>query len=1122
MSVASAEALQQYLRRLCDLAVPPSDAVLLKRFVTANNREAFELLVARHGPMVLGSARRLVDTSHDAEDVFQAVFLSLARLAKTIRTGQTLPAWLHKTTCRIAAKVRAHRPARALPLRAEPVQEPSAQSDPAAGLVWQEVRQALDEELQRLPDRLRSPLVLCYLSGLTRDEAAQQLGWSLGTLKRRLEEGRKALRLRLERRGIAAVGLALTVLTPASLQATVSKPLLESSLSLIVATGTAVPTTISALALGSAGVMKGVAMKSILALVVVIAVGVGISAGTGQDVGQASAPVQFGPERKPAPREEKAVPWDDPLPAGSTLRFGTTRFRHGLRVASMAVAPDGKMAFIVNGNYDSRAFDLVTGRVLFSLNLGDVHASAFSPDGRTLVVKQGFALNVRDAVTGKEMRTIKLPRTNSYKSEAPLEFTPDGKAMAMTIQGKVVHLIDYESGKTIRDFAHENPQSALNDFPQVLAIAFSRDGKLMATGGYGNDKNNYFARLWEVETGKELRRFMHGQQGYGIGSLAFSPDGKTLATLGTQGGVFLRLFDVDTGKLRRAFPKDGEQRPSPRSVAFTPDGKTVAAALASIHLYDTTTGEERLRIDRQAGNLRFTDGGKTLTGAVDGAIYRWDTATGKALTPDGADSVVDQILVTPDGKRVITRGQNGYAHIWDAATGKHLRRFPTAWQRNLAISPDGRFLAWPVDDYSVTFKDPQTPGSSYYGTRIRLYDIAAEKMVDRFPSIKGSAQDLAFTDDGKQLVTVDRHPGMVRIWDFDAAKEVRSFPIVQKAMKDKAYIVVRALLSPDGKTAVVTYQEHSDIDRFGLGGPPQYVRLWNVLSGTELPEHNRGQPDVQAFSPDGRLVLTTRGAVWETASARQHAVLPRELHTRAAAFSRDGRFLATTAPGDAIQVWETATWTRRQEFKGHRDAPTTLAFTPSGQLLSGSLDTTVLAWDTRPPRVAQSVTLEIAWNDLAARDAAESFKSEGRFLAAPADAVKFFAAKVKPVEALDPRRIQRLLADLDSNVFAVREAAAKALRELDEQASPYLEATLKSAASLEVRRRVQTILEHRRAPLTSEQRRETRAVMLLELIGDGASKSLLKRWAGGPVGARLTTEAAAALTRLEGAAKAKR
>src|SRR5882672_5644543 len=89
--------------------MPPQKARLLKAFVEANDRNAFEMLIARHGPMVLGTARRFVDNTHDAEDVFQAVFLSLARLAKSIRQGCTLPAWLHKTTCRIAARVRKNR-----------------------------------------------------------------------------------------------------------------------------------------------------------------------------------------------------------------------------------------------------------------------------------------------------------------------------------------------------------------------------------------------------------------------------------------------------------------------------------------------------------------------------------------------------------------------------------------------------------------------------------------------------------------------------------------------------------------------------------------------------------------------------------------------------------------------------------------------------------------------------------------------------------------------------------------------------------------------------------------------------------------------------------------------------
>src|SRR5438309_1015756 len=141
MSVRSTEALQRYLRRLCDEAVPPGDAVLLDHFVTAKDQEAFELLIARHGPLVLGTARRLVDNAHDAEDVFQAVFLSLARLAKTIRQGSTLPAWLHRTTCRIAAKVRASR----VSASGGPPPEPCAAIDPEAQLVWREVRQALDE-----------------------------------------------------------------------------------------------------------------------------------------------------------------------------------------------------------------------------------------------------------------------------------------------------------------------------------------------------------------------------------------------------------------------------------------------------------------------------------------------------------------------------------------------------------------------------------------------------------------------------------------------------------------------------------------------------------------------------------------------------------------------------------------------------------------------------------------------------------------------------------------------------------------------------------------------------------------------------------------------------------------
>jgi RNA polymerase sigma factor (sigma-70 family) len=1098
----------------------------------------------------------LVNNTHDAEDVFQAVFLSLARLAKTIRHGRALPAWLHNTTCRIAAKVRKKR----VVVSIEPPLEPCESTDPESQLVWQEVRKALDEELQRLPERLRSPLLLCYLSGLTRDEAAKQLGWSLGTLKRRLEEGRKALRIRLERRGIAAVGLALTVLTPEALQAAVSVSLFESSVNLVFSAGGVVPSTISTLILSSTTPMKGLAMKSGVALLAAITFGVGIYLGTGQADPPKNSAVKQKDAVKPA-EWEKVAPMDDPLPAGSTLRFGTSRFRHGIPVSTMAISVDGKIAVAVNGNHmlgATRGFDLVSGRALYTLGGWEgtaIEAAAISPDGRTIVTKQDHSLRVRDAATGKELRKIELKRTNSYSRNEWLAFTPDGKAIAATTQGNVIHLIDVESGKTIREFSNENPESSLgSSWATVLGIAFSADGKLLATGGFTNDKGIYFARLWEVETGKELRRFMHTKTSYGIPSLAFSPDAKTLATRSHDGR--LRLFDVKTGKELegKSFPKDGGGR-NQGTVAFSPDSKTVAAAGDSIRLYGVTTGKERLRIDRSAIGLQFTDGGKTLTGAVRGAIYRWDTTTGKALTPESAgDSIVEQILVTPDGTRVVTRGQNGDAHLWNAATGEHLRHVPASWQRGLALSPDGRFLVWPVADESVKYTVPAEPNTIYYGNKLKLYDLAADRFVERFPGFKGDAQQLAFAPDGKTLVTVElftvgHSNSTVRVWHVAAGKELRSFRVARENERNHVW---SASLSPDGATLAVTYLRADDR---GIAGA-HAVRLYDVATGSErhdLPGHLH-YVSGPAFSPDGKLVATASPAlnpflrkttmqppnqvfVWDVTTGKRVAGLPDGLAFGAviAAFSPDGRTVALARGADlggaaeppadegTVRLYETATWTVRAEFRGDQGRVTALAFTPGGRLLTGGIDTTVLAWNVRPPAPADSVTLEKAWSDLAAKEAGVSFKSEGRFLAAPAEAVKFFADKVKPVEALDPKRIQRLLADLDSNNFATREAATNALVGLDHQVNPYLEKALKSADTLERRSRVRRIIEQRQAaPPTLEQIRQLRAVMILELIRDGDSKRLLKQWASGPAGALLTMEAVAALKRLEAVVNANR
>ena len=152
MATRTIQTLKQLLNRLPGELAHQEDTQLLRQFSDQNDHQAFEVLLDRHGPMVLGTARRLIGNTDEADDIFQAVFLSLTRLAKTIRHGQSIPNWLYMATCRIAARMRKRRD-----LAIENAPEPSTAARAEADLVWREVRTALDEELKRLPERLRHP-----------------------------------------------------------------------------------------------------------------------------------------------------------------------------------------------------------------------------------------------------------------------------------------------------------------------------------------------------------------------------------------------------------------------------------------------------------------------------------------------------------------------------------------------------------------------------------------------------------------------------------------------------------------------------------------------------------------------------------------------------------------------------------------------------------------------------------------------------------------------------------------------------------------------------------------------------------------------------------------------------
>ncbi len=173
------------------------DAELLERFRAGGDPEAFEAIVRRHGPAVLSACRKVLTSAVDVEDAFQATFLVLLRSAGTVRQGHSLGGWLYGVAHRVALKAFA---ASARRQRLEQRQRPRDVELP--DLSWREACAVLHEELDHLPDSYRLPLILCYLEGKSRDEAAQQLGIGEVVLHGRLERGRKQLRSRLTRRGI--------------------------------------------------------------------------------------------------------------------------------------------------------------------------------------------------------------------------------------------------------------------------------------------------------------------------------------------------------------------------------------------------------------------------------------------------------------------------------------------------------------------------------------------------------------------------------------------------------------------------------------------------------------------------------------------------------------------------------------------------------------------------------------------------------------------------------------------------------------------------------------------------------------------------------------------------------
>ena len=440
----------------------------------------------------------------------------------------------------------------------------------------------------------------------------------------------------------------------------------------------------------------------------------------------------------------------------------------------------------------------------------------------------------------------------------------------------------------------------------VNAVAFSPDGKLVLTGS--RDRT---ARLWDVQTGRELRVFTG--HAAAILSVAFSPDGKQVLTAsgpiraaaGVKYDSTARLWDAQTGKELRVFTGHSH---AVHSVAMSPDGKHVLTGSAdkTARLWDALTGKE-IRVftghDNGIPSAAFSpDGKQFVSGSWDQTARLWDVQTGKEIRSfTGHAKAVTSVAFAPDGKQVLTAGDDRTARLWDVQTGKEVRMF-----------------AHPFEVYAVAFApDGKQVLTSWNGTA-QLWDAETGKEMRVFAEPAGYVGAVAFAPDGRRVLTSGGHKMMLldynenrtaRLWDTQTGKQIRVFG------GDADWISAVAI-SRDGKHLLT-------------GGHDKTARLWDAQLGKEIRALRGHDFRVRAvtFSPDGKQVLTGCGLD-----------LP----------------IAASAKGNrTAQVWDVRTGIDILAIKDHPQAVYAVAFSPDGsQVLTGCNDNQVRLWDVQSGKVA--------------------------------------------------------------------------------------------------------------------------------------------------------------------------